>query len=405
MAVTTTGTFQAVLKTLYPQKVIKEMAYKDAPFLALVKKEEMFTGPNKAVVVKYASSNGRSATISTAIANKSGPAAKQFLITRSKDYLAESLDREFIRATSNDQGSFVRGVKSVVDGMLYSLNRSLARQLYSDGLCKLGQISAGSNLGSDTITLADISKIVNFEVGMKVVCSAAGATARGGTGTIKSIDRGTGTLTLTSSTWTSVTSGQAGDFIHQEGDLTLGMPGLASWVPTSAPSSESFYGIDRTVDSRLYGVAFSGAGMLIKEALQKGVARQMREGARPTNIFMNPVAFTNLAVELGNEVVYETIKAIDVDLGIESIKLHTPAGTVNVVSDINCDSNLVYSLQMDDWEFSSLDPAPTLFDTDVNNGMIREASTDSYEVRAGYYGALSCERPGHQLVITLDTQS
>lgn len=390
----------ALLRTLYPQKVLREMLYTESRFLARVKKSTDFTGNNKSITVKYAGCNGRSHTFATAQANRTGPLATAFTITRSKDYMSQALEYEFIKACKSDKGAFVDGVTDVSKSIMNVLTKSLARSVMGDGLAKIGQITAGSDVTTATITLTNPADAIYFEKGLKVVASAAGATARGSAGTVLSVDRNLGTVTLTAH-WDDATGAVAGDFIIVEGDITLGMPGVAAWVPSSAPSSALFYGVDRTADSRLSGIIFDGTGKMLNEAIKKGVARQLRENVIPTDIFVSPTTFCNLALELEDKVIYQDVKAVDVEMGINSIKLMTPAGAVSVISDLYVPNDKVYSLRMADWELHGLGEMPEFHD---GGDLDRIPTEAAYEIRAGWMGALACELPGAQMVINIDAQ-
>ena len=82
------------------------------------------------------------------------------------------------------------------------------------------------------------------------------------------------------------------------------------------------------------------------------------------------------------------------------MKLHGPAGTVDVIPDINCQPNVAWALQLDTWSLNSLGEAPQILDLDGNN-MLREASADAYEVRMGFYGNCATVAPGWNCRIAL----
>ena len=64
MATLDTTSFAAALKTLWPQKRIAEIMYRNQPFLAAVPKDNNFGGANRVVAARYATPGSASHTAS-----------------------------------------------------------------------------------------------------------------------------------------------------------------------------------------------------------------------------------------------------------------------------------------------------------------------------------------------------
>jgi hypothetical protein len=396
--------FAAALKTLYPKDVLKDLTYQDNPLLALLPKEENAGGDSIKVPIIIGNPQGRSAALSTAITNKGNSTIKAFSLTRVSDYGVASINRETMLASEGDMMAFAKARKVEVDGIVNTVSRSLAKALYGAGTGILGQISSGSTVGSTTITLSDINDITNFEVGMKVKAyqNATGSSARGNAGTIVGINRQTGTLSFAGN-WDTATGCSASDYLAQDGDYGSMLSGLGAWIPSSAPAATTFFGVDRTADtSRLGGVRHDGAGQTVEEALIDLCRKVAREGGKTSHVFLNPVQVGNLVKSLSSKVNYDVAKSADADIGFDSIKLYTPNGIVQVVSDYNCPATKGYALKMDTWKLYSIQAAPHIFDLDNDQKLLREATTDGYELRVGYYAQLGCSAPGHNGVVTLD---
>lgn len=394
------------MKTLYSDKRVENLVYKSNPLLALIPKNESFYGDSLKQPLRYGSVKGRSVTFATAQSNKAASDYAGFTVTRVKDYALASIDGETIEASKNDKGAFLRAAQAEIDSAFFALGRSIASSLYRTGTGSIGVVGSTS---TTSLTLATISDVVNFEKGMKIQASATdGGTLRdsGDYITITAVNRDTGVLTGDAN-WSNIASIAAGDYLYVQGDAQNNgssrtkISGLLAWLPTSAPSSTSYFGQDRSLDTtRLGGVRYDGSSLTHEEALVNGVSRVMVEGGKPDYIFVNPVDMRTLVNSLGTKVIYETHKVGEI--GFQGVKVMCDSGPVTVMADLNCPQGYAFALQMDTWELASLGKAPRLLDLDGNK-MLRESSSDGYEVRVGFYGNLVCNAPGFNAVITLPT--
>lgn len=410
MASTSLTTFDALLKTLYPQEKIYNMAYDSNPFFAMVPKNEKFTGANKAVPIHYGNTNKHSQTFTTAQGGSGTSQTDKFIVTRERIYAIADLDRETLLASKDDKGAFMDHFKFEVDDTIHAATRQAAIHLYGSGSGSVGQISAGSTVGSDTITLASIGDITNFEVGENIVLSATdgGGSLRntGDTATITEIDRDAGTLTFAGNLTAEIAAAAASDYIFKEGYWSATgsvFKGLAGWLPATAPTATAFFGVDRSVDTtRLGGVRYdaSATGEPVEESLLKLASRIGREGGRPDYCFVSFSSWEDLAnsLQTSQRFTGNTVKS-EAGVAFSSITIIGPTGPIEVIPDVNCPDNRAYMLTMRTWEFCSLKPAPHIFDEDGE--MIRKGTTDSYEIRVGLYANLLCRAPGKNGVVSL----
>ena len=392
--------FEAALKEHYTDDRVKNLVYKNNPLLAVLPKMERFGGKNLPIPIQFGVPGSRSASFADALAQKGGASSQfeDFVLTRVKDYCLASIDNETLEASIGNPNAFMEAAANEVDSAIHSCTRSLATALYRDGTGTIG-VAGGATAGV-TLDLATVDDIVNFEVGMTIVSTAAsGALPVLGTAVISAVDRDLGVMT------TVAAHGMApGEFIACQGDLSAKISGLGAWVPDAAPAPATpFFGVDRTADtSRLAGVRFAGAGAPGNKVsdLTKASARLAREGGRPTHCFMNHVDYGLLLDELNAKVEYAEVAASERgDISFSAMRLHTPSGTVTVIPDHNCPVGKAYLIQMDTWKLYSLGGAPKILQTD---GMrfLRESSADGVEVRVGYYAQLGCNAPGYNCVIT-----
>jgi hypothetical protein len=400
--------FDAALKEHYTDQRIQNMTYQDRPLLAMLSKMESFGGRNLPVPLIFGNPQGRSATFANAQANKTDVKVEAFTITRKKDYGLASIDNETLEASKGDKNAFLEAATTQIDGIIDSTTDSLAIALFGSGSGTRGQVNAepSTNASTFNVTLKNAADVVKFEVGMTLVIYSAetGGSKRTSDGTddewvIAAVNRSSGVLTLTGS-YDGSGDIAANDYIFVEGDRGNMISGLRAWLPDSAPSSTAFFGVDRSVDTdRLGGIRYDGSAQPIEEALVDAAARLAREGAKPDVCFVSFGKWAELEKALGSKVQYVDIKA-PAEVGFRGIMIHGPKGPIKVVADRACPDDRAFMLQMNTWKLYSLGAAPKILRTDSLT-MLREATSDSVEVRVGYYAQLGCNAPGYNANIQL----
>ena len=394
------------LKAYYSNQKVENMTYKDYPFYAMLTKKKDFYGKNYPLPIQIGNPQGRSHTFSKAKANQTSSVYKDFTLTRVKDYSLATVDNETAEASENDKGAFLKALTNEIDSAIRSSASSMATMIYGDGSGCIGQISAGTNVATATLTLADPDSVVNFEVGMTLVFAAARSTGAlrnsGSTLSILAVNRSTGVLTM-SAAINTVTGTIANDFVFVDGDRNLSVSGLAAWLPEAAPAGgDNFFGVDRSVDpTRLAGVRYDGSAMSIEEALVGGLTLCSREGGNPKVVFMNYTDWSNLELALGSKVQYMVTEAFGrADIGFQGIQVKTNKGVANCVADPFCPRGLAYGLTMESWALYSLKEPIRILDLDGNK-ILRTSDADAVELRVGGYFQLGCNAPGHNVVISL----
>lgn len=394
----TTVNMSAILKQIYPSGLPKDLTYKDNPFLALVPKQTDFYGEYMKVPLKYAPNAGRSATFATAQSNSSYIKNAAFLLDRESDYAVAQLSNELILASKNNSGAFISALKQEIEGAQQNVSNSAALALYGSGSGVLGQISAGSNVGTATITLAEPADIVNFEVGMVLVTSTAngGGAVKSGSVTITGLNRVTGTLTASGNWSAGIGTVAASDYIFAQGDYDAKIKGLGAWVPSTAPTSgDNFFGVDRSVDvTRLAGWRGDLSALPIEEALIQGGMNIGRDGGKVDHVFMSFEKYSDLIKSLGSKVQYVDVVAKEANIGFQGVKVHCGKSIATVIPDRNCPNDRMFMLTMDSWKLASLEGMPMVLDMDGLKSL-RVSNADSLEIRVGYYANLFSNAPGH----------
>ena len=413
MGILDTTALNAVLKTQYTQKKVNLLTYKNNPTYAMIPKRTDFVGANKVVAIRNGAPQGRglgAAGFTASLANMSASVYNKFTVTRISDYAFGQVTTEAIRASKNDAGSLVDGLKNEVDGAIYTNMRSLAIGMFGNSGARRGVISAASAVGTPTITLATITDITAFEVGMILNTAATDGTSgakRAGTVTVTGLDRVNGTITVSGNWSAGIAAVAVGDSIFQNGDfeaVKTGLSGFAAWLPLVAPTGgDNFFGLDRSSDvTRLAGIRdTSHAGGPLEETIIDVAALVVREGGMPNKVILNPLDVAKLVKALSTKVIYDRSKSFDEpDIDFKSVSIQGPAGQLDVVGDINCPQGLGYMLQLDTWCLESLGAAPGILDDDGNR-ILRSATSDSYIVRVGYFANMTCVAPGWNAVFSV----
>lgn len=340
------------------------------------------------------------------------------------NYQLVTITNELLEATKDNAGAFIDEAKLNMDTAFRNISNDLALDLFSAGDGVRGQIASGG-ITSGVITLNDSSQVVNFEVGMALVSfSISGTTYTQSTGAaigyVIAVNRQSGTVTVSATAGGAAgtpTNWSAASFpyLGVEGDVAFGalttrtsykkVTGLQGWLPASAPSaSESFWGVDRSVDSRMYGVLPQNtSSMTIEEALIEGASLVAREGGQPDMCFMNFTSYAALEKSLGSKVQYVDVKHEEADIAFAGIRVHAPYGPITVIPDRNCPARTAFLLQMDTWKLRSLGKAPHILTYGLE-GLegLRVGSADALEIRIGYYGNLVCNAPGWNCRVALN---
>lgn len=392
----TTVNMAAILKTLYPNGLPKDATYKDNPALALIPKVTDFYGDYKKVPLKYAPNAGRSSVFSTAQSNSSNVKNIAFLVDREKDYAVAQIENELILASKNNSGAFISALQQEIASAQQNISNSAAQALYGTGSGSIGRISATSNVGTATITLANPDDVVFFEVGYKLQLSTAdgGGAVKSGTVEVAAVNRVTGQITATGNWTAGIATAAANDYIFIQGDYDAKMKGFGAWVPSTAPTSSPFFGVDRSVDvTRLGGWRGDLSSLPIEEALIEGGYLIGRDGGKVDHVFMSFEKYADLIKSLGSKVQYVDVMAKDAGIGFQGVKVNVGKSIATVIPDRNCPADRMFMLQLDTWKLASLEGMPMILDMDGLK-TLRVSNEDSLELRVGYYANVICECPG-----------
>jgi hypothetical protein len=213
---------------------LSENTYNSANvLLGRVKKDFNFTGKRMDIAVPTSFAGGVG---SGSLPTPNYAAVQDAVITSKKMYSVIQIDREAIKASSQNEGAFVELTKYSVQKGVESWMRNMSRALFNDGSGSLGTIAAGgvSGAGPWDVVISDATwKEANFEEKDYVNLASSSAVFE-----ITAVVPATKTVTLTavSGSYTPL----AGDVIYMQNSKLNDPSGLKGVLDAT---SGSLYGI------------------------------------------------------------------------------------------------------------------------------------------------------------------
>lgn len=394
----------AALKEWYDDQKVETLAYERNVTLVLIPKKTNATGKYIPIPVVYEVSQGASNTFTNAQGNQTPGLLAEFLLPLRADYSLATISNQAMEASADDRGSFLEGEKLLIDLAIRSCANRTSVELFRSGTGTRGRIGT---ITAGVIVLSNPADISNFGINQTLQANSTdGGAPRATLGYVIARDVAAGTITVSATTWGGAagtpTNWAANDYLLVQGDLNSGMTGYAGWLPSTAPSTtDNFYGVNRSVDSRLYGLYYNGARQQIEEAIIDQLQLVMREGGDPRHWITNNGSIAALIKALGTRREYVDLASEDGTIGFRGVKVQGPQGPVDCFADRSCQPRTGYALQMNTWKLYSLGPVPRILKYGDKLEMLRVNNADASEVRVGRYSNPGCNAPGWNSQVAL----
>ena len=383
---------QGAMKYVYEEDM-SLLDYTDDHFLKALKKETDFEGKFHALGIDYG--GGKYGSDPTKVFGQiSVRKEAMFLVPPKVGYAVANVSGLAIQV-GRGNGSILDVVKLEVDRALAKGKEQLLQGLFGNSGGAKGRLRSDVTLGGYTAILNTPSDIINFRVGDVVQLSATDGTSgsvRSGTLTVSARDAATGTLTFTALI-SSISGAAASDYIFQNGDFGLGMFGVGTWIPTTAPTSgDAVMGFDRSADPTLLaGLRLTPSATRLDEAIAEFLSFAEREQVHPDYCIMNPDFYADLQ-KIEGALVRVNMPQGEGRIGFSSMMINTSNGPIPIEVSAYCPKSVgVYFLTMEDWALKTTMKAPSILDQDVM--WLRVSGDDAYECRIGWYGNLICSNP------------
>lgn len=345
--------------------------------LARCKKTYDFVGDQKFIPVPIHFQGGvGSGSLPKANAANAGKA----LLTRKSVYARVKIQREAIKASANDEGAFVRGLKYTVEKGVESYMRNMSRILFNDGTGSLGTVNAAATPSGgqlDVVISTATFKEANFEENDYINIDTSTDLLE-----IVAVDPSTRTITLEAVSG-SLPTLSGGEILYMQGSRNNDPQGLKGACDAT---SGTLYNIPVT---RRWQATQKDAGAtgITEELVDEVVLEIQRKSGKVINLVIT--SFTQfrkmkaLSVSQKRYPIEPRAKNLKGKISFSGLELMTSAGAVPVVPERFCEEDRVYLLN-DNYIHICHAPDFGWFDDD-GTVFLREADSDSYEARYGGY--------------------
>lgn len=359
---------------------LSENTYNSANvLLARTKKTYDFVGKQHSRAVPISMSGGvGSGSLPTANFSDIGDAQ---LIAK-KMYAVIQIEREAVKAASNNEGAFVEMTKFSVQKGVESWMRNMSRALFSDGTGALGTIQAGGVSGAgpwDCVISAATWKEANFEEKDYVnLTGAIGVKLE-----VTAVDPATRTVTLAAVAGAGSYTPVAGDVIYMQGSQNADPQGLKGVLDAT---SGSLYGIPVQRRWQANQLAAGGSGLTTDLMNQQMLEIQRKCGKVPNLIITSFTQFRKLLNVLEDQkqyIVEPRSPELVGKVSFRGVEFMSSAGPVGVFPERFCEDDRMYMLNDNFIEIAHR-PDFGWFDDD-GTVFLRDASSDSYSARFGGY--------------------
>jgi hypothetical protein len=399
---------------MYVPEVILDTVGRDHPFLGMLlgRRKRKVTGEFVSFPIQYSNGGGRSATFAYAQGNPNGSKGVKLALTTAEDYAVIQWTDEVLESSEGmDAAAFFDARKKEMDVKLIELGNSLSVSLFRSGSGSIGRIVSTQSGASTTLTLTVAEDIKNLMVGMRIVGDSVdgGGTVGTTVSFVKSVDLVAGTFEVAATDGGAAITATAADltanqYVFAYGDYDEKVKGVQSWIPATVSGSDSFFGVNRSVDRvRLAGWYLDKTGVPVEEAIVAAAKDVTKiSTANPKICFINPTDWLTLTLSLSSKVMYVDVKPnAEVAFGYRGVMINGPKGPIEVLMDSDVPDGEAMLMDLNSWELLFKGSEPLHLQN--RDGLVIRAvsDADSWEARMKYNCQLACSAPGFNARIKL----
>ncbi len=405
-----------LVRELWPDEALIEEVIEEEPLLGMAEKDTTWTHEVRHWPLRWGANQGIGRTAATAKRLKSTYTGTSFQYGTREIFSFLSLEGKLLRTAKYSSGKqralLVDPVKISGELAIDRMRRKLSKAVHGNGVGVIGQITAGSNVATNTVTLTLANDLKNFEGDVAVQWERTGIT--GGTisaeeGRIYSIGtEDSPTLTL-ESPWSTVFPGiAASDFLYYtetyDNDFVIGLDGF---LPLHTGSPGTFLSALRNLNPGFCaGRCMSGVGMQAYQRIKTAARKLVDAGEKPDLYLMSTRNFEKFEFEMDNKLTMMKAPAADVGkykLGVEygGCVIQGPRGPIKVMPSHWMPDNVERLGRLDSVTIGSIGPL-VHWDEDNGPGDLRtEDATDNRELRAVGDPGILVKRPSAWMRVAL----
>lgn len=398
--------FDSFLKDNYVKGEITRLVNEDHLFLDKLGTDESGTGRQLIVPLIETNPQGVGATLAVAQATSEAAAGANiggfdWNIPWGDYNGSVNIGDKLMKLSASDMGAFFRDKKEEIDGLYRTFADVMEKYLLGDS----GHCIGSGTISTGVITLANLTDIVNYELGMPVQAADGDGTSTshallgsGSIGYVILVNYNTGGLTVsttatgsagTPSSWTGTM------YFFRNGDFGGGstpnfiLHGFGAWCPALSPTETSFCGVDRRINPmRRSGVRLLAADvntLSLEDRIKKLLIKGFTFGRPFKEVWLHPYQWLALA----NTFEARGQRPIDGKTATGSyskLQMASPGGMVDIYSNKFMPPNDVYAMDMKKLKLISAGGFPFVVNEDGFQ-MMRRATANVYEFRISTYPA------------------
>ena len=385
-----------LLKRTYenPEKVF----YRERAMLGMINKKTNFSGADIRIPIIFGQGGGVSATFTNAQGDTTAHTDDAFVVTHISNYALAQIDGAAIDM-SKDAKSQMEPVMLSVDAKWQGLADSLAHGIYRTKAKSIGIENGTWTTPGTSLVLTDLADVNRWQIGQVVRSAATGTptTLRTGSVTVSKINRVSGTITFSGAIDSGIAAFAQDDVLYVDGDVNLGMSGIAEWNPATPGT---LFGVDQTV-----GTEVAGAQVAYATSIESTINTMMGISAGLSSsfdhIFMHPSIYAPFVTTLSSKNQYERaqFKAVAADgkavagIGYKGIIGYFDGFAAPIVLDPFCPVGKMHGIRLEDATLYTNGKAPRFLDYGRGEQFVTLYNADGIEVRQGYRGNFTYRRP------------
>jgi hypothetical protein len=384
-----------LVREIWPEEALIEEIIEEEPLLGMCEKDTTWGHEVRHWPLRWGAPQGIGRTFADAKRLKSSYTSAEFQHGTREMFATLSIEGKLLRTWeyTKKKALLIDPVTTAGELAIDRMRRKFSRTIHGNGVGIIGQISASSNVATDTITLTNANDLKNFEEDVTIQWETTGAT--GGTvsteeAQVESIGTEDSPTVTLADAWSTLFPGiAAGDYLVYTGTYDDDFfYGLDAYLPSHSGSPGTFLTCNRNRNPGfLAGRCMTGTSMSVYQRIKQAARKLVDAGEKPDLYLLSTRNFEKLEFEFDNKLVMTKQPAADVGkykLGVtyQGVVVQGPRGPIKVMPSMWMPDDVERCGRLDSVVMGSIGP---LVHWDSDNGprdLRTEDGTDNRELRA-----------------------